>query len=560
MFPSQVVFDLKQFQSDVVQALEMPSEMREQSILKRAGLRLVIQLKRTDDRDRLSATVRDLFPQFQVSRLFEPAENDRLETQDDGVMRNFFLATLQGVSFRDIRQSPFDLAYHLASQIDAVSVEPSLPYIRLWDQLEEKQPNVDLTTNDKAWALRQIRAPGAWAKMASSGDAASIGHLDTGWSDHIDLDRAALDFQRAVDLVDLGGNAKDPLIHKALRNPGHGTKTGSVIVSRGDVTDGGEGTSGPGKITGVARKATLVPVRCIESVVVLFSDQVATGIYKATKLGCEVLSMSLGGRPMSCLREAMLFAGSRNVIPVCAAGNVFPWVVWPATYPQAIAVAATNCFEEPWPSTASGSRVDISAPGENVWVAKPSNFDMYEIEQGSGTSYSTAYVAGVAALWLQHFGRDFLLNLAKENGLSLVDLFRAEMKGTCIKKPWSDTNYGAGIINAEALISSNHQAAKDAKSQARYDSKAILKSHLSSGWRWGHAHSARIARVMGDQAHRFAFENEILNGLVDRWGFFGADQTQAAIPVTETEDLMSELQPHQVRFSQTLRQTALWNS
>jgi len=560
MFPFYVVFDLEQFQSDVNQALSEPREVREQSILKKAGLRLVIQLKHVADFGKLSAATRDLHPAFQVARLFDPGNAEGLEGRDDGVMRSFALATLIGVSFRDIRQSPFDLAYFLADKIDAVNVEPSLPYIRFWDHFEENQPNVDLTSNDKAWALRQIRAPEAWATMNKSGLAPTIGHLDTGWSDHVDLDQAAIDHQRAVDLVTEGGDAEDPLIHKLFRNAGHGTKTGSVIVSRGGVIDSGEGTTGPGQITGVAPTATLLPIRCIESVVVMFSDQVARGIYSATKLGCGVLSMSIGGRPMTCLKTAMQFAGQANTIPVCAAGNIFPWVVWPANYPEAIAVGATNCFEEPWPQTASGSRVDISAPGENVWVAKPSLSNRYEVEQGSGTSYATAHVAGVAALWLQHFGKSVLLTHAQASGLSLSDYFRSEIKRTCKKTRWSDTAYGAGIVDAEALIAFAPKTAFNTVSLNQPDSNSFLVASLSSGWRWGHTQWTRIERVMQNQNYRSAFENEIMNAMVDRWGSLEPNGTKNTTFDPDSMESLENHPPERVRLSQTLRRTALWSS
>ena len=77
----------------------------------------------------------------------------------------------------------------------------------------------------------------------------------------------------------------DPLTGGA--NPGHGTGTASVM------------TSGPsGEVLGPAPAATLVPIRCVESMVLAFNGGiVARAIDHARTSGCHIVTMSLGGTP-----------------------------------------------------------------------------------------------------------------------------------------------------------------------------------------------------------------------------------------------------------------------
>ena len=80
-----------------------------------------------------------------------------------------------------------------------------------------------------------------------------------------------LDLSRDRDVID-GDDAIDDLIPNPawpLPNPGHGTRTASVIVGEGRPTEG---------IVGLAGGALLVPIRATESVVQLFDSDVAKAV------------------------------------------------------------------------------------------------------------------------------------------------------------------------------------------------------------------------------------------------------------------------------------------
>ena len=120
--------------------------------------------------------------------------------------------------------------------------------------------------------------------------------------------------------------------------------------------------------------------------------------------------MSLGGPlPSFALHDAIEDATNAGLILVAAAGNQWPFVVFPARYDEVIAVAASNCADQRWVSSASGSDVDITAPGESVWRAETKSTGTFDVSRSSGTSYAAAQVAGAAALWLAHHGRSTLV-------------------------------------------------------------------------------------------------------------------------------------------------------
>ena len=173
-------------------------------------------------------------------------------------------------------------------------------------------------------------------------------------------------------------------------------------------------------VRGVAPLAKLVPLRVTDSVVLLSFGKLAEAIRYAADDGHHVISISLGG-PLSSrfLERAVRYATQRGVIVIAAAGNVWPWVVYPARLDDTIAVAACTCSHGEWSSSASGSAVDITAPGESVWraLASPNGFS---VARSSGTSYATAVTAGAAALWLAFHGRDKLVRQYGEAGVPAV--------------------------------------------------------------------------------------------------------------------------------------------
>lgn len=365
---------------------------------------------------------------------------------------------------------------------------------------QKKQPK------DRAWSLKKMKVIKAWENVppiggSRYGEGILIGHPDTGYADHVDLDRSGLRLDLGKDFVDDDNDPRDPLNKgPSWYNPGHGLGTGSVIMSRGGVpeeapppdTEGGTGP--PGKVTGVATRSSLVPIRAIKTVIRIFSSNVAKAIHHATVNDCRVISLSLGGLPSRALRASLEYAIERNVIVVAAAGNCVGFVVYPARYDICIGVAATNQYDKPWQGSSHGSAVAFSAPGEFVWKAhrelKTDPTD--QVKGGQGTSYSAANVAGIAALWLAHWNPEYLFK--KWGGRAKLQLiFKRLAMDTC-RKPlkWDPSEYGSGIIDALALLKTEpskimEDAIKDTirfyKSPYLYE--ALLSDWLDTKWNLG---------------------------------------------------------------------------
>ncbi|SFE82488.1 S8 family serine peptidase [Blastococcus tunisiensis] len=298
-----------------------------------------------------------------------------------------------------------------------------------------RDPGLD---RNPRWALDAIRAPSAWAlsearQRPDRGAGTVVAQPDTGITGHPEL--AGVDLVAGFDVLDGDPDATDPLDGS---NPGHGTGTASVLLSpASDV------------VLGAAPRATLMPIRAINSVVRIRQVSVARAIDWAVEHGAHVITMSLGGIFSFALHRALRRAVGADVIVLAAAGNCVGQVVWPARYDECIAVAGVDVDDRPWRGTCRGAAVDLSAPGENVYRATVPDGS----GQGQGTSFAVALAAGVAAQWLSHHGRANLVAAARVRGETLQGMFR-RLAGATARRPagWDAFDMGAGIVDAHALL------------------------------------------------------------------------------------------------------------
>lgn len=371
-------------------------------------------------------------------------------------------------------------------------------------------------TEVKRWARDAIRCEQAWAVPppgagASRGQGAVVGHPDTGYTLHPRLGVSAVDRTRDWDAISGDDDAADPLVPPdrspwPVPNPGHGTKTGSVIAGRGDEERG---------IVGVAPMAVLVPVRAVESVVQLFDSDVARSVDHARRVGCHVVSMSLGGKGFFGLRQAIQRAVDSGMIVMAAAGNTVGLVVAPASYDNCIAVAACGVGDRPWPGSSRGAAVDITAPGWSVHVASfswrtapPGRV----VHRASGTSYAVAHLAGVAALWLAHHGVDTIRSRYGARRVQAVFLHQLRTAGRRVPPGWDSSRWGVGVVDAEALLEAPLPRPADVSDELRAlgaDESSI--DRLSA--------LVDVDREVLEQAlaHRFGAEGAALDDVLGRY-------------------------------------------
>jgi Subtilase family len=295
------------------------------------------------------------------------------------------------------------------------------------------------------WALAKLGLDRARPLEPTLGEGVVIAQPDTGVSAHPAL--ASVDRLRDADVIDGDDDSTDPLERRPwwpLATPGHGTSTASVIVG-----------PGPGAPLGAAANATLVPIRTVSSVVQVLDGDVAVAIDYARRLGADVITMSLGGEGFfPALRESIAAAVEDGVIVMAAGGNHAWWVVAPARFRECLAVAATGPSDRPWSGTSPGPEIDWSAPGEAVWVAvtrRAGGQIEFGEEPHSGSSFAVAHSAGVAARWIAKHGRD---TLRRNYPTGVQWAFRSLARSTArMPSRWDEERYGAGILNAQALLS-----------------------------------------------------------------------------------------------------------
>lgn len=290
------------------------------------------------------------------------------------------------------------------------------------------------------WSLKAVGAETARVQFGVTGAGVRVGHPDTGYTGHPQMAGPRLRIADGYDFVGDDADARDPM---SGSHAGHGTATGSVIFS----------DAAP-ELFGVAPGAELVPLRVSDSVIHFDFAHLVEALYRARDRGCHLVSMSLGGpwagRVLGRAADRLIADG---VILLAAAGNQWPFVVYPAKLENVIGVAASNADTRPWRGSASGAAVDITAPGESVWRAyarRKSGIVTFATERSSGTSYATATTAGVCALWLQRHGA---AALRARYGGRLASVFMTLLKAHCRKVPgWDTDRYGPGILDAVGLL------------------------------------------------------------------------------------------------------------
>ncbi|MCK7593027.1 caspase family protein [Pseudomarimonas salicorniae] len=387
-----------------------------------------------------------------------------------------------GTDSKSVGQA-FSDAYAAGAELGAVYAEPLLTVA-----VPDEDPDLvgarssgggddPIAKDDDLWNHRYTQVPAAWALRRESGAEAGqeaagvlIGHPDTGYTLHPEswLDAAArtgpLDLDHDWNYMSGEGDAFDPRTEGFLHNPGHGTAASSVIISPPGCSS--ELENRDRCVTGVAQGARLVPLRVHESVVVFNSERLVKAlndIAEGRRGDIRMVSLAMGGPPSRALHKAVRALEKKGIPLLAAAGNQVKTVVWPARFDETIAVTAVNPSCALWRGASLGSAVDIAAPGEAVWRATFDKDD-FVIEMGKGTTFATGTTAGVAALWLAHH-RGPALDALVASGQLTAELRRALAETAWrpdqtipegVQCPdtrvWRPRAYGAGIVNARALL------------------------------------------------------------------------------------------------------------
>jgi len=241
-----------------------------------------------------------------------------------------------------------------------------------------------------------IDAPEAWA-IATGNPTILIAILDSG------IDQDHPDFIGKIEANEdfTGSGTVDDTY-------GHGTHVAGIAAANTNNSLG---------VSGIGYQSRLLNGKVLNDEGYGAYTWIAEGIIWATDNGAKVINLSLGGsRKSITLEDAVNYAWTSGVVVVAAAGNSGNTrKLYPAYYPNCISVAATDNNDVKASFSTYGSWVDVAAPGENIYSTFP-NHTFYlqtvygrslEYDFGNGTSMSSPFVAGIAALvWDTEFGND----------------------------------------------------------------------------------------------------------------------------------------------------------
>jgi len=286
------------------------------------------------------------------------------------------------------------------------------------------------TFGSKEWHLDAIQAREGWNSTTGSSDVI-VAVIDSG----VDIDHPDLKSNIWTNLDEIPNNGKDddgdgymddihgwsfvnannnvrPMVSADGLEEAfiHGTVVASLIAAHGNNDIG---------ISGVAWRARIMPL------VVLGTDgagrdtDIAKAIRYAIAHGADVINLSfVGYEKEESLAQVIREATSQGVLVVSAAGNGetiqgenldltagFPACDKGAAGKGSITVTSVNAYGLKAPYANFGSCVDISAPGENLYAARPS-YDMTDSKKLapgyrgdlSGTSVAAPLVSGLAVL------------------------------------------------------------------------------------------------------------------------------------------------------------------
>jgi subtilisin family serine protease len=410
-------------------------------------------------------------------------------TKDGAVFELVPRSSTRGIDDTVSVGKAFDEAYRLQDQTGAKRVEPQfeiqVPGVETEQGIDKRDVSDDnihdqAAAADDQWNLKQVRAREAWKKIrdrfgmavGTEADGIVIAHPDTGYRHHPETwtevgGKRPIDAASGRNYSEGGTDAFDPLLSdRLLDNPGHGTASGSVIVS-----PPGCQLAGASKcVNGIARGAQLIPLRVHRTVSQFNTRNLSQAIQDVADgtiaRNPRVISIAMGGPPTLTMWKAVKAAERKGILIIAAAGNYVRTVVWPARFHSTIAVAAGNVRCQPWEHSSRGSTIDIMAPGESVWRATLNERHEHMNGMGKGTTFATGHVAGSAALWLSVHRDNPELRTLAEQGL-LTETFRAALRasawrpansagtnppGTQCKSATWDPNYGVGILNVAALL------------------------------------------------------------------------------------------------------------
>jgi Subtilase family len=157
-----------------------------------------------------------------------------------------------------------------------------------------------------------------------------------------------------------------------------------------------------GRLMGSAPEARIIAIRAFGSTpggAESSSYIIIKSLNYAVLHGAQIINMSFAGPKDLLIERGIAATAARDVLLVAAAGNAGPKSppLFPAANPNVIAVSGTDAQDRLFTASNRGVHIALAAPGTDIFLPAPDQ----KYQMTSGTSFSAAYVSGIAALLLE---------------------------------------------------------------------------------------------------------------------------------------------------------------
>lgn len=308
------------------------------------------------------------------------------------------------------RRSIETVRRELAADASVRSVQPNFRYV-----LQDQQPA--LTEGDPAqYAVAKLRLP--QAHRLAHGANVTVAVIDSA----IDVKHPEL-ANAIADSFDALGSKEGPHLH--------GTGIAGAIAAHA-------------RLMGSAPAARILAIRAFGLApggAQSTSFVVLKALDYAAAHGAQIMNMSFAGSKDPLIERAIAAVAARGIVMIAAAGNAGPKSppLYPAANADVIAVSATDAHDKLFAASNRGGHIALSAPGVDIFLPVPDE----KYQMMSGTSFSAAYVSGLAALMLER-------NPALKPGEVRAVLMQTARD---LGAPGRDDLFGSGEVDAYAAVS-----------------------------------------------------------------------------------------------------------
>ena len=283
--------------------------------------------------------------------------------------QNFpLLGTTIGL-FRITDRRPTDVvSRELATEASVRSVQLNYRYVL------QDQKAVPVEGDPAQYALAQLRLP--QAHTLAHGMNVTIAVIDSG----IDASHPEL-ANSIADSFDALGSKEGPHVH--------GTGVAGAIAAHA-------------KLMGSAPEVRILAIRAFGAVsngAESTSYVILKSLNYAVLHGAQIINMSFAGPKDPLIERGVAATAAKGIVLVAAAGNAGAKSppLYPAANPNVIAVSGTDAKEKLFAASNRGSHIALAAPGADIFLPAPDG----KYQMTSGTSFSAAFVSGIAALMLE---------------------------------------------------------------------------------------------------------------------------------------------------------------